>query len=231
MKTKFYCVIVEDEPLAQMVLEAHMKTFDDLVLAAKFFNAIEAFEFLASHKVDLMFIDIKMPGIKGTDFVKSLRNPPNFVFTTAFQEYAIEGFELDAIDYLLKPITIERFATCIDKFKRKLGYHSTGDADSISVKVNGFSTKLLLKELLFAESKKDYIKFYLEEGSLIAHMTMKTLEAMLPTDQFVRVHRSYIVNRLKIDQQNRQLLVIGKKEIPIGDLYRNRIRLKGKKWG
>ena len=177
---------------------------------------------MATNKVDLMFVDIKMPGINGIEFVKALKNPPEIVFTTAYQEYAIEGFELDAIDYLLKPVTIERFKICVDKFQRKSGLAPVENKQEVlHIKANGSLVKVPVKEILYAEAMKDYIKFNLEQGSLLSHMTMKTLEAILPKERFVRIHRSFIVNRACIDQRNRHSVLIGKREIPIGELFRN----------
>jgi DNA-binding LytR/AlgR family response regulator len=220
LEPKYQCIIVDDEPLAQGVLETHIRHFKQFTLAGKFFNATEAFGFLANNKVQLMFIDIKMPGLNGIDFVKTLRNPPELVFTTAYQEYAFEGFELDAVDYLLKPVTFDRFKICIEKFERKLTPTFSPKQQVLHIKSNGSLVKLPVADILYAEAMKDYVKFNLAQGSLLAHMTMKTLVSILPKDAFVRVHRSFIVNRNCIDQQNRYRILVGKKEIPIGDLFR-----------
>jgi DNA-binding LytR/AlgR family response regulator len=203
-----------------MVLESHIGQFKQYILAGKFFNAAEAFAFLTSKEVQLMFIDIKMPGINGIDFVKALKNPPDIVFTTAYQEYAFEGFELDAVDYLLKPVTLDRFKTCLEKFERKWRSSFVPKPEVLHIKSNGSLVKVPVSEILFAEAMKDYVKFNLVQGSLLSHMTMKSLESNLPKDSFVRVHRSFIVNRNYIDQQNRYRILIGKKEIPIGDFFR-----------
>lgn len=167
-----------------------------------------------------MFIDIKMPGINGIDFVKALKNPPDIVFTTAYQEYAFEGFELDAVDYLLKPVTLDRFKTCLEKYERKWRASFVPKPEVLHIKSGGSLVKVPVSDILYAEAMKDYVKFNLVQGSLLSHMTMKSLESTLPKGSFIRVHRSFIVNRNYIDQQNRYRIVIGKKEIPIGDYFR-----------
>ena len=220
MEPKYHCIIVDDEPLAQQVLESHLGQFKQCILAGKFFNAKEAFGFLASNKVQLMFLDIKMPGINGIDFVKTLRNPPDIVFTTAYQEYAYDGFELDAVDYLLKPVTFDRFKTCLEKYERKWRSSFIPKPEVVYIKSNGNLVKVPLSDILYAEAMKDYVRFNLVQGSLLTHMTMKTLESTLPNETFVRVHKSFIVNRNFIDQRNRYRVLIGKKEIPIGDFFR-----------
>lgn len=214
------CIIIDDEPLAQEVLENFVNRSTHLQLVKKCSNALEAFEILHSRPVDLMFLDIKMPGINGLEFVKSLKNPPSVIFTTAYAHYAITGFELDAVDYLLKPITYERFEKSINKL---LKIHQPDIEEQKSYtyfKVSGQLLKINHADILYAQSVKDYILLCTAHGNHLTHMTMKYLSSLLPSPPFLRVHRSYLVNKNRVDSLDKNNIKIGHETIPVGENYR-----------
>ncbi|MES2275341.1 MAG: response regulator [Bacteroidota bacterium] len=219
------CVIVDDEPLALDVLESHIALSPQLQLMRRCRNALEAFDVLHNEQIDLVFLDIKMPSISGIDFIRSLKEPPAVIFTTAYSEYAVTGFELDAVDYLLKPITFERFQKSIDKL---LKIRQQGQAEVKNYtyfKVAGNLIKIMHTDLLLAQSVKDYIHLKTKQGNHLTHMTMKYLESLLPADTFIRVHRSYLVNRSAITLLGRQQLEIGDEKVPVGENYRPNLDL------
>lgn len=214
------CIIVDDEPLALEILEGFISRFPALELIGKCINAMSAFEMFHKQPVDVMFLDIKMPGINGLDFISSLKQPPSIIFTTAFAEYAVKGFELDAIDYLLKPIKYERFEKCVQKILKNRTPEAEVTKDYTYFKVSGRLIKVLHAELLYARSVKDYILLITKNGNYLSHMTMKYLEELLPATTFLRVHRSYLVNREMISLIDKNGLQIGKEHIPVGENYR-----------
>lgn len=230
-------LIVDDEPLAQDVLETYLEQLPELNLVAKCSNALEATNVLQREKVDLMLLDIQMPQLTGTEFLKTLSNPPLTIFTTAYPNFALEGFELNAIDYLLKPISLERFLKAINKAKEQLNLQ-TGNAaaakvpaedtpDFFFVKADKKLIKVNYEEIIYIEGLKDYVIIKLETGRVITLQTMKSLEAKLPSGRFQRVHRSYIVNVKKIKAvMGNMVEVIEKgsaKHLPIGKNYRDQI--------
>jgi two-component system LytT family response regulator len=221
------CIIIDDEPLALEVLEAHIGRCPQLTLVRKCRNALEAYEVLQTEKVDLMFLDIRMPSISGIELIRSLRHPPAVIFTTAFAEYAITGFELDAVDCLLKPVTFERFEKSIHKLLKILPSEPQEVPDYTYFKVSGRLLRVLHEDLLFAQSIKDYIRLTTRQGNHLTHMTMKYLQGLLPPETFIRVHRSYMVNRSYISAIDRMELEIGREKIPIGAKYRSGISLSG----
>jgi DNA-binding LytR/AlgR family response regulator len=218
-------MIVDDEPLAQEVLENYIKKSDKLVLIKKCSNALEAFNVLHTDTIDLMFLDIKMPAISGIDFVRSLKHLPAIIFTTAYANYAITGFELDAVDYLLKQITPERFDKSIAKLFKLQPAEKPQTKTYSYFKVSGKLVKVLHTELIYAQSVKDYISLKTEHGNYLVHMTMKYLEMLLPPDTFVRVHRSYIINKQNIKSIGRTKISVADEIIPIGENYRANIDL------
>jgi DNA-binding LytR/AlgR family response regulator len=218
------CIIVDDEPLAQEILEAHINRFGQVALFAKCPNALEAFTILHKEPIDLMFLDIRMPSINGIDFLRSLKSPPKVIFTTAYSEYALTGFELDGIDYLLKPITYERFEKSMKKLFRAYPDEKTQSKQYTYFKVSGKLVKVLHTELLYAQSVKDYILLKTSKGNLLTHMTMKSLTELLPRDVFERVHRSYLVNTNYIDVIDKSFLKVAGTEIAIGENYRENLQ-------
>jgi DNA-binding LytR/AlgR family response regulator len=217
------CIIIEDEPLAQEVLENFINRIPHLVLVGKSNNALDAFQLLHSHTVDLMFLDIQMPGINGLDFLRSLKSPPAVVFTTAFAEHAVTGFELEAIDYLLKPINYERFEKAIQKLLKIHKPDILVNIDYTYFKISGELLKINHDEFQYAQSVKDYILLCTTKGNYITHMTMKYLSELMPRERFSRVHRSYLINRTFIDKIGKTSITIANTVIPLGEHFKQRL--------
>jgi DNA-binding LytR/AlgR family response regulator len=220
---KYKCIIVDDEPLARELIESHLSHFDNFELVASFENALKAYAFLESNTIDLMFLDIEMPLLKGNDFLKKLKNPPKVIFTTAYREYAIEGYELNVIDYLLKPITFNRFFVSIEKFKQlqipKAPENLTNE-DHIFVSSGSKNIKIIFDHILFVESLKDYITIHLENGkSHHLKQNISSFEKVLDSN-FVRIHRSYIIQAKKLTAYSKNEVEINAIEIPIGSSYK-----------
>jgi len=227
-------IIVDDEPLALDVLETYIEQMPNIELVAKCENALEANAALNANEVDLMFLDIQMPQITGVEFLKSLKNPPAVIFTTAYPEYAVEGFELDAADYLLKPISLERFMKAVNKVSEKLNSTTTETSSSQEMEGDFFfvkADKKLIKvdfdDIIYIEGLKDYVIIRQEAGRVITLQTMKSLESKLPEHTFKRVHRSYIVNINKINAVVGNMLEVTEKgatkHLPIGKNYREEL--------
>jgi DNA-binding LytR/AlgR family response regulator len=222
------CIIVDDEPLAIEILESYVAKVEQLKLEGTFRNAVSAFTFLQQQPVELIFLDIQMPKLSGIDFLKTLKNPPKVIFTTAFRDYAIEGFELEVADYLLKPIPFERFLKAVAKVLHQpaaSAYSSLPKTDPpdnyVYFKVDKKMVKTRMDEILYIESIKDYVKVRTLEKEVITQQKISYLEESLPQDQFIRIHRSFIVNREKIDAYSATDVEIGKYHIPIGRNYKN----------
>lgn len=226
----YKCLIIDDEELARELIETHLKQLDGFELVASCTSAIEASNILQQQPIDLLFLDIEMPVLKGTEFFKNLLQKPKVIFTTAYRDYALDGFELNAIDYLLKPITFSRFFKAIEKFKEQSSIiiketHSNSpitEDDFIFVSKNRKKVKVIFDEILFIESLKDYIKIHLVNESHTVKFSISAFEKELDT-RFIRIHRSYIVNRNKITAYTKNDIEIGKAEIPIGDNYKKNI--------
>ena len=215
------CIVVDDEPIAISILEKHIARYDGLLVVAKCPNALEAFDVLHTKKVDLMFLDIKMPAISGIDFLKSLKHPPKVIFTTAFSEHAIDGYELDVVDFLLKPITYERFSKSMERFLRVSPPTEPAEEKEYTFfKVSGQLVKIYHRDIYYAQSVKDYIQLKTNRGNFLTYMTMKQLTDILPADSFVRVHRSYVVNGIHVEVVAKNSLRIAEDHIPIGQSYR-----------
>ncbi len=221
-------VIVDDEPLALEVLKTYIAQMSNLELTASCKNALEANEALKQNEVDLLCLDVQMPQITGIDFLKTLKNPPLVLLTTAHPEYALEGYELDVVDYLMKPISFERFMKAINKVEERLSKtegHVT--EDHVFVKADKKFIKVYFKDILYIEGLKDYVIIRNEEGRVITLQTMKSLENKLPQDRFIRIHRSFIVNVDKIQSVMGNMLEINEKGapkfIPIGKNYRDQL--------
>ena len=229
MKTK--CVIIDDEPLAIALIEEHVSKFSNLEVVAKCQNAIEGFEVLKSQEVDLIFLDIQMPTLTGIEFLKSLSNPPKVIFTTAYREYAIESYELEVVDYLLKPISFDRFFKAVNKYFKPIESktivvpaESKLDASTnhIYVNMNKKHHKILFADILYAESLKDYVRIHTLDATIITKEKISDFEQKLPSS-FLRTHRSYIVNPEKITAFTAQDIEIGEIEIPIGISYKQNV--------
>lgn len=211
------CIIVDDEQLARDVLEMYVEKNPDLQLVGICKNAREALNTIEHQTVDVMFLDIQMPDVSGMNLVKSLKNPPLIVFTTAYDDYALEGYEVSAIDYLLKPISPERFDKAVEKVKIVLGLQqNASDEDYMFVRADYQDVKVKFSDIQYVEGLKDYVKIVLPEKKIITLMNIKGILEKLPDDRFVRVHKSYIVALDKIQSAKGRSLVIAEKEIPIG---------------
>ncbi len=234
--TPLKCLIVDDEPLAIKLMQRHVEQMPGLELVASFQNPLEAYAFLKNESIDLVFLDIQMPVLTGLDFVKSLQNPPAIIFTTAYRNYAVESYELDVIDYLVKPISFNRFFQAINKFTNQTNSKSSKVKPSevassspthIYVNANKKHIKVNFEEILYVESIKDYVRIHTSENSIMTKDKISEFEKKLSTD-FLRIHRSFIVNTQKITAFTAQDVEIGAREIPIGGSYKELVykRLK-----
>jgi len=221
------CIIVDDEPLAQDILEDYIQKVPHLCLVQRCKNAFEASQALKEHNVDLMFLDIQMPEITGTQFLATLEKKPLVIFTTAYSNYALEGFDLSAVDYLLKPFSPERFLKAVTKatelfeLKQKEQPAQEDDKDYIFVKSEYQTVKIKYEDMLYVEGLKDYVKIYTKSGMLMTLMNLKAIHSKLPSAKFIRVHRSFIVSFEAIEKIERNRIIIGEKRIPVGDSYKD----------
>jgi DNA-binding LytR/AlgR family response regulator len=220
---KYKCIIVDDEPLARELITSHLSHFENFNLIDCFDNALKAYSFLETNTVDLIFLDIEMPLLKGNDFLKKLKNPPKVIFTTAYREYAIEGYELNVIDYLLKPITFNRFFASVEKFKQmqlpKKEIASTTE-NHIFVTSGSKNIKIIFDEILYIESLKDYITIHLENNkSHHIKQNISIFEKLLNSN-FIRIHRSFIIQTKKLTAYSKNDVEINNVEIPIGNSYK-----------
>lgn len=212
------CIIVDDEPLAAILLENHISRIDHLKLTGKAENALEAYKLLQNHTVDLMFLDIQMPHFNGIDFLKSLSRKPQTIFTTAHREFAIEGFELEAIDYLLKPITFERFFKSVERVLRNI---NDSKDNFIILKTEGMHRKLSLSDIIYIESQGNDIRITLSTNeNFISKSKITDLELLLNSKGFIRIHRSFIINTEFVTAFNNNELHLGSYQIPVGRSYR-----------
>lgn len=221
------CIVVDDEPIAHQILEKYIKQNESLALLGHCRNAMEALAMMETHKVDLIFLDIQMPLINGLTLVKNLNNPPQIIFTTAFQDYALQGFELNAVDYLLKPFSYERFLKAVNKAKILLEKPEaeTSSEDYFIVDNNQISVKIFYKDVLYIEAFGDYMKIHTTEKFYLQHVTLKALEEQLPKDRFLRVHKSYIVAIEKIKMLAKDGIILSNNIcVPIGQSYKERLR-------
>lgn len=224
------CLIVDDEPLARVAIQTLIEKTKDLNLVESFNSAIAASKFLEQNTVDLIFLDIKMPGTNGIDFAKTISEKTLIIFTTAFSEYALDSYEVEAIDYLIKPVILDRFQKAVSKAK---AYHSllvtdntnnhieTIAEDYFFVKADRKIFKLLFKDILFIEGLKDYVVLQTADRKIITAMNIKTIHEQLPQNIFVRISKSYVINVQHITSFDNNTVFIGKNEIPIGNAYRD----------
>ncbi len=219
----YNCLIVDDEPLARKVIEKHLQSFPQLTLLATAESATSAFELLHTGDIHLIFLDIQMPLINGLQFIRSIKHPPAVIFTTAYSEFAAESYELDAIDYLVKPVSFERMERSIHKFLKTVRQEPEAQKQFLLIRQDGKLIKVFLDEILYIEARKDYLMIYTPSGTFIKHMTMKSIEKLLPEQQFKRVHRSFIVATGAITAIKNNVLQINTKEISIGEKYRKEV--------
>lgn len=227
----YNCLIIDDEPLARELIERYLEKIPNLHLIGSCTNAIEASSVLSTEKVDLLFLDIEMPALKGTDFFKNLIYKPSVIFTTAYRDYALDGFELNAVDYLLKPIFFERFFSAIQKFlgKQEVKINSNYNTDKkeelnhIFVNKSKKKIKVIFDDILYIESLKDYIRIHTLDQQLVIKGNIGKIETQLPSSLFLRTHRSYIVSLNKLTAYTKNDVEIGKIEIPIGSSYTTKV--------
>jgi len=224
------CIIVDDEPLARQGMEMNIANVPSLQLLGSFGSALAASDFLHKQSVDLMFLDINMPVLNGLDFLKSLKNSPLVIFSTAYPQYALESYELDAIDYLVKPIRIERFLKAVNKADNHLrllqqegnqSHVEKIEDDFIFIKADRKYFKVSFKDILYIEGLKDYVIIYTTDSKIITSMNVKTIAAQLPSSLFARVSKSYIVNILHISSFDNELIYVQNNEIPLGQGFKD----------
>jgi DNA-binding LytR/AlgR family response regulator len=222
------CIIVDDEPIAREILENHLRKVESVKVIASCKNAIEAFNVLNSKPVDLIFLDINMPEISGLSFAKTISKNSKVIFTTAYREYAVDGFNLQALDYLLKPISFERLLQAVNKY---LGENSSENikekseiipekSDFIFVRSDRKMIKINFSEINYVESFSDYLKIKLTDKTVVTRETITNIEAKLPKNDFIRIHRSYIVSISKIESFTNEFIEIAKKALPISRSYK-----------
>lgn len=217
------CIAIDDEPLALAQLTGYISRVPFLNLIAACQDAFDATKQLTAQKVDLLFIDINMPDLNGLDFVRSLISKPMVIFTTAYSEYAVEGFKVNAVDYLLKPFEFQEFLKAVDKARKWIECHLPED-ETIFVKCDSKVTLVKLTDIKYIEGMSEYVRIFVEgeEKPLMPLITMKRLEETLPESQFMRVHRSYIINLRKVTEVSRLRIIFGNTYIPVGDNYKDK---------
>lgn len=230
MEAKAKCLIVDDEPLAIEVLKSHLGKLNSIEIAGTAGDAIEAFDFLNKNRVDLIFLDIHMPEMKGTELIKALKNPPAVILTTAYREYALEGFDLNVIDYLLKPISFGRFMQAIEKFfavfnpVAEVALHQRGTSEEcLYLREKNIIHKIPLHEIIYAESMGDNLTIYTSDREITSRITISAVEKLLPEKDFIRIHRSFIVSLKHITSFSPVNVFIGKKSFSIGPSYRETV--------
>lgn len=236
MNPTIKCLIVDDEPLAINIIKEYISQVPQLELVTTCPDAIQAFQALNEHAIDLLFLDIEMPHLNGINFIKSLANPPAIILTTAYRDYALESYEIDVIDYLLKPISFPRFFKAVTKYLKTTNQNtplpqvtnSTTRSGSIYVYSNKKNIKVYFDEILYIESIKDYVRIHTTKKNIISKDTITNYETLLPSS-FFRIHRSFIVNSAKISAFTPHDIEIGDKELPIGTSYKKKVMelLKG----
>ena len=218
----FKCLIIDDEELARALLESYVKKLDFLELHGSYESPLDAMVTLKEQTIDVIFLDIQMPDLKGTDFAKMIPAETKVIFTTAYSDYAIQGFELDALDYLLKPITFERFLKAVSKLKAT--HTEVSKTEYITIKSGYDLHKIKLEDIDYIESDSEYVVFYLNGRKIMSYQTLKSLEKTLPTSMFLRVHRSYIVNKAKVTGLKGRDLLLNEIIIPVSDSYYNTVK-------
>jgi DNA-binding LytR/AlgR family response regulator len=213
-------IAIDDEPIALNIIKSHAAKVPFLDLKATFTNAFEALEYLQREQIDLLFLDIKMPDISGIEFFNSLRQKPLLIFTTAYQEHAAQSFEMDAVDYLLKPFSLARFIKGCNKAYELYSFRNVAPAtDHLFIKTGSEQVKVYYDDILYLEATGNYVTFFLNDKKLLSRSTITEAINLLPADKFARVHRSFIVNAGKIDKLEKSQVTIGKVVIPVSELY------------
>ncbi|MDT0557464.1 LytTR family DNA-binding domain-containing protein [Ichthyenterobacterium sp. W332] len=223
------CLIIDDEPSAQSVIKHFISDVSFLKLKGVCNSALEAIDVLNDNKeIDLIFLDINMPKLSGLSFYKSLQNPPNVIFTTAYSDYALEGFEVNAIDYLLKPFSFERFLTAVNKLKTAIKHEKSNQTESLIIKANKVLHKVNTKDIIYIEAFGDYIKVHLRDEFILTNSTFKNMLNQLPNELFVQIHKSFSINLNYLEIIKGNTAQVQKKSLPIGQSYKAKLleRLK-----
>jgi len=226
--TKYRCIIVDDEPIAIRVIKSHLVNFSEFEVVAECNNAIEAMQVLRTQKIDLLFLDIEMPVLTGLEMIKTLAHIPAIIFTTAHRHYAVDAFNVNAQDYLLKPVSLERFAQSINRFLDLQKYGESTQPESlpdgwIQLKVDKKNLKVNFSDILYVESMADYVIVHVNEKKLVIKDRISQLEEKLPVSSFLRVHRGYIVNIQKVSAWYGNTLEIDEVKIPVGRNYKKQV--------
>jgi len=231
MKTK--CLIVDDEPLARELIRGHAQKLENFEVVAECSDAMKALNVLREKQVDLIFMDIQLPQITGIEFLKTLKHAPKVIITTAYREYALEGFELDVVDYLLKPITFERFLKSVNKYyqmnQEDIQVVPGNSADKsvddafIYVKENKKVVKVYLSEIKYIEGLSEYVQVYTDKRKIITKTSMSQMEEKLPSENFLRIHKSFIISVNKIEAFTANTIEVQGKELPIGRSFKNAV--------
>ena len=221
--SKIKCIVIEDEPLAVKVLTDYISQITFLDLKGSFKDAILATEFLRENNIDLIFLDIHLPKLKGMAFLKTLIDPPSIIITTAYHQYAVEGFELNVTDYLLKPIEFERFLVAVNKVRssREKEKSETNEKDFIFLNVQKKKVKILFSDVVYIESQREYIKIVTTKSEYLSKMSTHEIESLLPPSDFKRIHRSFIISVSKIDSYTAEAVEVNGVSIPIGRGYKD----------
>jgi len=225
------CIAIDDEPLALELLADNISKVPFLQLIDAYNNSLEALKTLQDHPVDLVFLDIQMPGLTGLQFIQSLTQKPMFILVTAYEKFALEGFNLDVVDYLVKPVPFDRFLKACNKayelynLRNKPAEAKT--SDYFFVNVDYSLLKVVFADVLWIEGSKDYVKIHLKSSTkpVVTRISMKTLEEQLPASQFIRIHKSYIVSKDSITSIKKNSLLVGSMELPVSDNYKNNLTL------
>lgn len=225
MSDKISCIITDDEPFARKGLQGYVEKIDFLDLKGSCEDALQLSNMLQQQPADLLFLDIQMPHITGVEFLRALRNPPKVIFTTAFEHYAIQGFELDVMDYLLKPISYDRFLKTAWKARDyfALRAQSTDSVPYLFVKSNGRLEKVIFSDILFIEGMENYVAIYLENKKIITHCTIKSLLEKLPAKRFIQSHKSYVVAIDKISSIEGNILHVQSYQVPVSKYLREEV--------
>lgn len=228
MNHKLRCIVVDDEPLAQQVIVTYIGRLSHMELVATCDNAMEAMQALQKDKIDVMFLDIQMPVITGVEFLRSLQHPPRVIFTTAYPDFALDGYDLNITDYLLKPISFERFMKAVNKVSEAVNNeeHNTPIPDHFFVKEDGKLVRVNFADIDHIECMKDYAKIFTKQRMIVTHHSMKKFEEVLPDQQFMRIHRSYIVSLSSINAIFGNVIETAKGRLPVGANYREMLMEK-----
>lgn len=220
------CIIIDDEPLAVSIIEKYLKEFQDFEILSTFSNPVEAIERIEMKDIDVVFLDINMPKMKGLDFVRNLIHKPNIIITTAYREFAAESYDLDILDYLIKPIPFERFLKTVSKIKQQINLQRGSNPDEdmnpdsyIFLKVDKKMVKINFDDILYIESLKDYIKVFTTAGNYVAHKSISSITDELPSKKFLRIHRSYTISIDRVSYVEGNMVDVASKRLPIGRKY------------